>query len=84
MSRRDTQGARLSEDLLLGGGRVDPSAMAECKACGSDVDELFTVVVSGKKKKLCEECADLAREQDEIAQESEAHVQQMMGFKGRR
>lgn len=58
--------------------------MAECKECGSEVDELLTVVVSGKKKKLCEDCADLARENDEIAQESEAHVQNMMGFKGRR
>ncbi len=58
--------------------------MAECKACGSEVDELLVVVVGGKKKKLCEECADLAREQDEIAEASEAHVQQMMGFKGRR
>lgn len=58
--------------------------MAECKGCGDEVDELVVVVVGGKKKKLCEECADVAREQDEIAQESEAQVQQMMGFKGRR
>ena len=28
--------------------------MAECKACGEEVDELQTVVVGGKKKKMCE------------------------------
>ena len=42
------------------------------------------VKVSGKTKKLCEACADLAREQDQIAEESESAVQNMMGFKGRR
>ena len=40
--------------------------------------------VSGKTKKLCESCADQAREQDQIAEESESAVQNMMGFKGRR
>ncbi len=58
--------------------------MAECKACGEEVDELQTVVVGGKKKKMCEDCADLAREQDEIAEASESVVQGMMDFKGRR
>lgn len=58
--------------------------MAECKACGEEVDELVSVVVSGKKKKLCEDCADLAREQEEIAEASESVVQGMMDFKGRR
>ncbi len=58
--------------------------MATCKQCGEEVDELKTVVVGGKKKKMCEDCADRAAEQDAIAEQSEAVVQGMMGFKGRR
>jgi ribosome-binding protein aMBF1 (putative translation factor) len=58
--------------------------MAGCKACGEEVEKLVSVKVSGKTKKLCEDCADRAREQDEIAEESERVVQDMMGFKGRR
>jgi protein-arginine kinase activator protein McsA len=58
--------------------------MPVCKACGEEVDELVTVDVSGKKKKLCESCAEEAQHSESIAQESEAAVQQMMGFKGRR
>ncbi|HEX6273341.1 MAG TPA: hypothetical protein VFZ53_09880 [Polyangiaceae bacterium] len=55
-----------------------------CKSCGDEVDELVTVTVNGKAKKLCESCADEARENDAIAEESEAVVQKMMDFKGRR
>jgi hypothetical protein len=58
--------------------------MPTCKGCGDDVDELVTVKTGGKTKKLCEDCADAAREQDDIAEQSEAVVQQMMGFKGKR
>ena len=58
--------------------------MAICKGCGEEVDELVSVKVQGKAKKLCEECAERAAEQDAVAQESEAVVQNMMGFKGRR
>ncbi len=58
--------------------------MPKCKACGEEVDELVSVTVDGKKKKLCEECAEEAASGNAIAQESEAAVQQMMGFKGRR
>ena len=58
--------------------------MATCKECGEEADTLKTVTVGGKKKKMCEDCADRASEQDAIAQESEAVVQNMMGFKGRR
>lgn len=58
--------------------------MAICKQCGEEVDSLKTVTVGGKKKKMCEDCADRAQEQDQIAEESEAVVQNMMGFKGRR
>ena len=58
--------------------------MPLCKGCDEEVDQLVTVKVDGKSKKLCEDCADRAREQSEIAQESESVVQGMMGFKGRR
>ena len=58
--------------------------MPTCKGCGEDVDALVSVKVSGKTKKLCEDCADRAREQEDIAKESESVVQNMMGFKGRR
>jgi len=58
--------------------------MPTCKQCGDDADQLVTVKVDGKAKKMCEDCADRAREQGEIAEASEAVVQSMMGFKGRR
>ena len=58
--------------------------MPVCKSCGDEVDELVSVSVAGKTKKLCESCADEARESDAIAEESEAVVQKMMDFKGRR
>ena len=58
--------------------------MPSCKACGEEVDELVTVKAGTKTKKVCEACADEAREQDQIAEESESAVQNMMGFKGRR
>jgi ribosome-binding protein aMBF1 (putative translation factor) len=58
--------------------------MPVCRECKDEVDELFTVRVDGRKVRLCEDCADRAREEAEIAEESEAVVQEMMGFKGRR
>ena len=58
--------------------------MAECKQCGEEVDELVSVKVSGRAKKVCEDCADQIRQEEEVAEESEAVVQNMMGFKGRR
>jgi ribosome-binding protein aMBF1 (putative translation factor) len=58
--------------------------MATCKECGDEVDALVSVKIAGKTKKLCEDCADRAREQQEVAEQSEAVVQGMMGFKGRR
>ena len=58
--------------------------MPTCKGCGEEADQLVTVKVAGKAKKLCEDCADRAREEAEVAEQSEAVVQNMMGFKGRR
>ena len=58
--------------------------MAVCKSCDNEVERLVSVKVSGRSKKMCEDCADRVREEAEIAEASEAAVQQMMGFKGRR
>ena len=58
--------------------------MATCKQCDNEVDSLVSVKVAGKAKKMCEDCADRAREEAEVAEQSEAVVQNMMGFKGRR
>jgi hypothetical protein len=65
-------------------GAVTEVAMPTCKSCGDEVDELVSVKVGGKTKKLCEDCADRAREEAEVAEASEGAVQNMMGFKGRR
>jgi hypothetical protein len=58
--------------------------MPTCRECEDEVDALVTVKVAGKAKKMCEDCADRAREQQEVAEASESVVQGMMGFKGRR
>jgi hypothetical protein len=58
--------------------------MPVCKSCGEEASELVSVRVGTKTKKLCEECADRAREEAEVAEASEGVVQQMMEFKGRR
>ena len=58
--------------------------MAFCKVCAEEVDELVVVTVAGKRKKMCEECAEDSERDEAIARESESVVQQMMGFKGRR
>ena len=58
--------------------------MPTCKGCNDEVDKLVSVKVAGKVKKLCEDCADRAREEGEIAEASEGVIQGMMGFKGRR
>jgi hypothetical protein len=73
---------RREVDSAVKGGEI--VGMAVCKSCGDEVDELVSVSVAGKTKKLCESCAEEARESDAIAEESEAVVQNMMGFKGRR
>lgn len=58
--------------------------MPTCKSCGDEVDELVTVDVDGKRKRLCEDCAEEAERNQSIAEESEAVVRNMMGFKGKR
>jgi len=58
--------------------------MPECRECQDEVDEVMSIKVDGRRIKVCEDCADRIREEMEIAEESEAVIQQMMGFKGRR
>lgn len=58
--------------------------MPTCRECDNEVDELKTVKVGTKKKKMCEDCADRVAQEGAVAEESEAVVQNMMGFKGRR
>jgi protein-arginine kinase activator protein McsA len=58
--------------------------MPICKSCGEEAAELVSVRIGSKTKKLCEDCADRAREEAEVAEASESVVQQMMDFKGRR
>ena len=57
--------------------------MPVCKECEDEVDTLVRVKVAGKVRKLCEDCADRAREEAEIAGEAEGAMQDMMGYKGR-
>jgi hypothetical protein len=58
--------------------------MATCKSCGEDADELVTVKVAGKSKKVCVDCSERLDEEAAVGQEGEAVVQRMMEFKGRR
>lgn len=58
--------------------------MPICKSCEEEVDELVSVTVDGKRRRLCEDCAEEAEREQDIARESESAIQQMMGFKGRR
>ena len=58
------------------GETIEYSSLHACRSTLEDP--------TGKSKKLCEDCADRAREQAEVAEASESVVQGMMGFKGRR
>lgn len=52
--------------------------------CDDEVEELVRIKVHGRQKRVCEDCADRIREEEEIAEESESVIQGMMGYKGRR
>ena len=58
--------------------------MTTCRECKDEVEELVKVRIGGRTQKLCEDCADRAREEAEIAEQSESVIQDMMGFRGRR
>ncbi|MBO6939319.1 MAG: hypothetical protein JJ863_30395 [Deltaproteobacteria bacterium] len=56
--------------------------MPTCPSCEEEVDELHSAKIHGKRKKLCEDCLELAEEEAEIAEMSEQAVKDMMGYKG--
>ncbi len=56
--------------------------MPECKECGDEVDALVRVKIGRRTVRLCEDCAERAKEEAEIAGESESAMKDMMGFKG--
>lgn len=58
--------------------------MATCRECEDEVEELVKVKVGKKTVKVCEDCADRMREEAQVAEDSEAVIQGMMGYKGRR
>lgn len=57
--------------------------MPVCKRCGDEADELTTAVEAGRRRRVCEECAELIAEDDAIAEASEAAMRSMMEYKGR-
>jgi len=70
--------------VVVAGNSWYAPVMPQCKSCGEEVDELISVRIVNKTKRLCEDCADRLREQEEVAEQSELVVRDMMGFKGRR
>ena len=57
--------------------------MPTCLSCDEDVDELHSVTVAGKRKRVCEDCVELVQEQAEIAEMGEEAMRDMMGYKGK-
>lgn len=58
--------------------------MPMCRECEDEVEELVKVKAGTKTVKVCEDCADRMREEAQVAEDSEAVIQGMMGYKGRR
>ena len=46
-----------------------------CSECREEVDELTTVRVGGKNKRVCEECEETLREEAEVADAAEEAMQ---------
>lgn len=55
-----------------------------CKECGDDVDEVVSVKVDLRTVRVCEDCADILRENEEISEQAEGAMQSMMEYRGRR
>ncbi len=58
--------------------------MVKCRECKEEIDEWVVIKMDGKKRKVCQDCAERIEEEGLIAEESESVIQGMMGFKGRR
>ncbi|MFZ9888467.1 MAG: hypothetical protein ACO3JL_13280 [Myxococcota bacterium] len=55
-----------------------------CKECGEDVDELVSVKVDGRSRKVCDDCRQQLSDDEEVATAAESTMQSMMEYKGRR
>lgn len=55
----------------------------QCPECEDEVDELVKIKVGKKILKLCTDCADRAREEEEVSSEAESAMKSMMEYKGR-
>lgn len=53
----------------------------KCRGCEEEVDEVFTIKVRGRNKKLCEACLEVAQEEAEIEEGANSAMKDMMGFK---
>lgn len=56
----------------------------KCKECAEDVDEVVSVKVDRRTVRVCEDCADILRENEEISEQAEGVMQSMMDYRGRR
>ncbi len=54
--------------------------MPKCSECKEDVDEVHRVRSRGKTRKLCDECAEITAEADEIAAEAENVIGDLMEY----
>lgn len=55
-----------------------------CQECESEVEEIVKVKVGKKTRKLCEDCAARADDEDAVAGEAESAMRGMMEYKGKR
>ncbi len=56
----------------------------KCQKCGEEVDELVRVKVGKKTVRVCEDCAEDLRAEEEIGDSAEDAMGGMMEYKGRR
>lgn len=68
---------------MLDASEHEPEVAMNCKQCGEDAEALVSVKIAGKRRKICEDCADRLREDGEIAEAATGAMQQMMEYKGR-
>ena len=73
---------RLTSDNLVQNRLADETNILEGIG-NEEVDEVFSVKIRGRNKKLCEECVELAQEEAEIEEGAESAMRDMMGYKGK-
>ena len=55
----------------------------ECKSCGDETGEVVTVEVAGKRRRVCEACAEAVVAEAEVLKEAESAMQGLMEYRGR-